>query len=648
MKQWVALLTAKPKVLQGLMFLFKESLMKKMTLGRIIFSWDVLVALLSLYVTLRILLGSEIHTLQMSFVLKNCFIFALISFALFSWTRSEQGVSRYITLEKIPGILGCAVLANLFYHPLMLLMGKVPPLTPILNTFLFMTGLLAPRLFLLFWKREEVVKTEFLPKIPVMIIGYNEQIGAYLRTHQKDTQKDFPYHVMGILLHQPLGEDDLPPPVPILGPVEEFVAIVQKLASQGQEPKRLLIAQEVLNHLPLRQLLLKFQGCGILCLRFNISPASHEVTLCPLRLEDLFGKATLDMASKSAWQEVQAMIDSARILITGVQDQVMAQLAHHVAGFYPKHLMVTDPSEHALADLKLRFDQLYPDVRCDYVLASITEEKTFEKIIHDFRPQIVLQGERISHPGLMAGNPLRAVEKNILSPLRMAKDFQKAEGRLYVLVNAQALSPLSQGMEKVVSQAFQELDQASDKKNPTRFLVINSSDVWNNLDSSTAFWEQYIQQGLRITVPSPDAVSCLLSAEEAARMILQAMVTAIRREKTKGHVFRLSGSESGRLLDLIRSFALLKGLIPEIDVKVQFSGQSMVSSSFESPLQSLIPGVNMSLPSEQEGVAQTKAVLDKLPDLMTKGQEHQIIALLEEIGALESKTGDISPLKLAG
>src|SRR5471030_736120 len=106
---------------------------KKIKTEWVIFASDLLVSLLSLYITLRLLLGKDIQTLQMSFILKHCLVFVLISFGLFSWLRSDQGALRYTTMEKIPRILGCAVLANLFYHPLMVLMGSLPPLTPILN-----------------------------------------------------------------------------------------------------------------------------------------------------------------------------------------------------------------------------------------------------------------------------------------------------------------------------------------------------------------------------------------------------------------------------------------------------------------------------------------------------------------------------------
>jgi len=104
--------------------------------------------------------------------------------------------------------------------------------------------------------------------------------------------------------------------------INDFVSIMQKLSLEGREPKRLLISQEALSYMPLRQILLKFQGRGVISLRFEVSPATHEVTLRPLRIEDLIGKATLDNSQTSTmganWQQVQALVDSARILITGI------------------------------------------------------------------------------------------------------------------------------------------------------------------------------------------------------------------------------------------------------------------------------------------------------------------------------------------
>ncbi|MBX9804853.1 MAG: polysaccharide biosynthesis protein [Alphaproteobacteria bacterium] len=635
----------------------KEGTSEKLKTELVIFVSDLLVALLSLYVTLRILLGSEIQTLQMPFILKHCLVFALICFALFSWVRSYQGSSKYISMENIPGILGCAVLANLFYHPLMLLMGNLPPLTPIVNTVLFMTGLLLPRLIAPFWRREEIKTNtvELSPKIPVVVIGYNEQIGAYLRENDKNREDrtSFPYHLEGILLNHPLSDEDLAPPVPILGMVSDFVSIVQKLSLEGREPKRFLITQDSLNHMPLRHLLLKFQGKGILSLRFEVSPATHEVTLRPLHLEDLIGKARLESDQNtilnSTWQEVQVLFDSTRVLITGVHDPVVHQLANHIVGFYPKQLILVDPSEQALASLKVSFDQLYPDVECEYVLASITDRATMDRLIKTHQPQVIIHGDRVTHPDLVADNLLMAVQKNILSPLHLVQDIQRTEACLFVLINAQTPTRLTRLISSLVSRQIQAIDRASKKKSQMRFLVVNCSDVWNNLDSVTAFWEDQLNQGLNISIPSPDSYSYLLSAEEAARTILKAIVKALLNEKTKGQVLHLSGGEPSRFLDLIRSLSLLNGLIPEIDVKVKFSGEVIQKPSFEETdlLQSLTPGVMMGEINSCVH-AQDEDLLIKLTELLEKGQTAKIVALLERMNLDEDDADSAQFFKLTG
>lgn len=622
----------------------------------VIFGSDMLAAFLGLYITLRITLGKDIQALQMSFILKHCFVFSLISFGLFFWLRSDQGALRYTTMEKIPNIIGCAVLANLFYHPLMLLMGKLPPLTPVLNTFLFIIGLLLPRLIAPFWKREEI-KTgtaHLSPKIPVIIVGYNEQIGAYLRNLEAGSQERsaFPYHLEGILLTQPLGADDLAPPFPVLGMVNDFVSIVQKLSLKGCEPKRLLITQESLSYLPLRQLLLKFQGRGILSLCFEISPVTHDVTLRPLQLEDLLGSACLSPSGQpsppSAWKDVQAFIDSTRVLIIGIHDSVIHQLAHHMAGFYPKRLVMVDPSEQALAALKLKFDQLYPDIHCEYVLASITEQDVISQLIKKHHPQIVIQGDRVTHPDLVASNLALAVQKNILSPLSVAQQVQKTEACLFVLVNAQAPTQLTRLITRLVSQQLQSLDQAATSKTSARFLVINSGDVWNNLDSATAFWAEQLAEGLKIILPSPDAYSYLLSAKEAARMILQAIVKALETEKTKGQSLHFSGGEPSRLLDLIQSLSLLNGFIPQVDARITFSGKPMPEAPYETTelFQPFTPGMFL----EETNLTpqnQDDSLLTQLTGFLEKKQTSKLVALLEKVRDHE-ESADATPLKLAG
>jgi len=144
-------------------------------------------------------------------------------------------------------------------------------------------------------------------------------------------------------------------------------------------------------------------------------------------VEDIIGNANLESSQMSAassnWQQVQALIDSARVLITGIHDPVINQLANQIIKFYPKRLIIVDSSEQALTGLRVKFNQLYPDVHCEYVLAAITDQTIMEQLIKTHHPQIVLHGDRITDPELVKQNLLMAIQKNIFSPLHFASEI---------------------------------------------------------------------------------------------------------------------------------------------------------------------------------------------------------------------------------
>lgn len=633
----------------------QQFLIKKLTTENIIFLSDIFVTLLSLYVTLRILLGKNLHFLH----LKHCVVFSLIGFSLFSWIRSIQGKHRYITLEKISGILGCAVLANLLYHPLMLLMGGVPPLTPILNTFLFIVGLLLPRVLAPLWMRR-VIKThtiELVPKIPVLVIGYNQHIGAYLRRNcmKSAENSSFPYDVQGILLNKSLSEDDMDPLFSVLGNIKDFVSIIQKLSLEGREPKRLLIVQESLNNLSLRHILMKFQKQGILILCFEIAPTTHEVNLRPLHIEDLLGKANLDSCvsvqedDSSSWQDIQSLVDSKRVLITGIQDSVLYHLTQYIVRFYPRHLLIVDPSEYVLAQLKVKFDQLYPDVICDYIVTSVTDHEIMDRLLEKYDPQIIIHGDQIMTPELMATNLKQAVQKNILSLVHFAKQVKRQKARLFVLVSPQTSTLLSQLITFMATQQIQKMDQLSSSEWPTRYLVIHRCDIWGGLDSSTPFWSEQLKEGLSINMSSPDAYSYIISAQEASRAILQAITRAFLHEDQKGQSFSLLGGEPLRFLDLLRSLCLLEGFIPEIDAKVHFSGNVLLRPAFgeEEMLHSLVPGVAKNM-KNFEDLEENSSLLIHLSKLVEEADISKILVLLKEATQCSNNVSTIVSSKQEG
>ena len=678
----------------------KNYLSIRLTQNQVLPVCDAVAAFLSLYFTLRLAEGKALTTLQMPLVLKNCLVFTLVAMGLACWMQFNRNASlpQTITREGIFKILAYGTLANLFYYPLMGLTGELPALTPVLNIFLFTGALAVPRFVLSHYSlgnakpditKPDSVKTiagDPVSQIPAVVVGYNSRIAAYLNSYNANGRPAAacPYAISGIILIHPLKvhplkENEPSPSFPVLGMVQDMIPLVQKLSEEGCTPQRLLVAEEALHHLPLQQMLLKFHRQGLLSLVFETIPFLEKVRLRPFCFTDLLGKAALeaetgenggsfpDESPSSGWKEALALFDGATVMVTGIQDPVLSYLACCMAEFFPRQIIAVSPSEHALADLKIKLRLLHPQTdcktECHYILASVTDHETMDRLVKNHHPDVIFHGDRLTHPGLMADNPALAVQKNISSALHLAQSAQKTCARLFVMVNAHASTALSHSIRAVISRGMLALDQAS-PKGSTRFLTINNCDVWDNLESPTAFWEKRLAQGSGIEIPSADGFSWLLSAQESAGAILRAAVKALRNEKTRGQMLTLHGNEPSRFHDLVKSLSLLYGYHFESQVKVNAPSDSLPDSSKDSPegtfgkplpasafyspdMQELLtPGVTLSALPFCE--AQNQGYILKLTDMAEKGQNAKITNFLEKMTFKDAPEEAPLSLKLAG
>lgn len=74
-----------------------------------------------------------------------------------------------------------------------------------------------------------------------------------------------------------------------------------------------------------------------------------------------------------------------------------------------------------------------------------------DRLIKTHHPQIIIHGDRVTHPDLVASDLLMTVQKNILSLLHVAQDIQKTEACLFVLINAQAPTRLTEIINRLIS-----------------------------------------------------------------------------------------------------------------------------------------------------------------------------------------------------
>lgn len=648
---------------------------------------DICLAFSGLYFTIWIVSETDSFSFQIIPVIKHCLVFTLLVAGIEYWHHTDA--NRYFIFPKIFSkinfsvsfslfniqslfdLIKFSVLVNLFYHPLMLIIGGVPSLAIIVNTILLFIGLILNRILFSLIYSPSVNTHSVVTSSPLsaIVVGCDYHIVTWLNDYKKRSVKSsniIPYVISGIVLSRPLKENDPALPFPSLGLIQDFRLVTQKLSTEKNMPERLLISQEALANLSFRQILVKLMSHGTSVLLFEEVLPVKKLRLRPLKFSDLIGKISLDSYTNGylpdfvserhiIWQEIEAVFDKTCVMITGVEDLVAHQLACIIAGLCPKNLLLTSSSEYALQGLRTELNTLYPNIACNYILTSVTDHKIIEKIVNTYQPHFVFHSDRVTCANTIAENLPETVQKNILSTLHLAQLLHKTKAQAFILMNAHASTSLAHSITTLISQEIQRIDQTYPHPD-TRFLVINTCEVWGNLDSTSAFWEEQLSNGLDINLSSADNYSWLLSAQDAAQAILRSIIKVIEKNTIRGQSLQLSGNEPLRFYELLKSFSFMKGYNPDHEIKFNFHDKiseiSLMHEDNTSIQETITPGIILTYKAYSDNNYQNISndnhnILIRLAELVAKHQSVKIAALFGH--KISQKTEpQLTSLDLAG
>ena len=124
--------------------------------------------------------------------------------------------------------------------------------------------------------------------------------------------------------------------VPVLGGIDELEPVVRRLASAGDQPRRLIIAESVDASL-LRQLVGRAETLGVTVARlpdpveFRAAADDGRIELQPVTLQELLGRPqiTFDHAA------VRGLVEGRRVLVTGAGGSIGGELVRQIASHRP-------------------------------------------------------------------------------------------------------------------------------------------------------------------------------------------------------------------------------------------------------------------------------------------------------------------------
>ncbi|MBN1479372.1 polysaccharide biosynthesis protein [candidate division KSB1 bacterium] len=279
-------------------------------------------------------------------------------------------------------------------------------------------------------------------------------------------------------------------------------------------------------------------------------------------IQDLIGRKQIHIN----YDEMGQFFKDKRIVVTGAAGSIGSELCRQIANFHLSKLITLDRSENGLFYLDRELSDAYPDLDYSLALADITDYNETQSFFSRFKPHIVFHAAAYKHVPMMEQHPYQAIKTNILGTknvldIALANNVEK-----FIMISTdKAVNPTSyMGLTKRIAEDFVKM---ANQQGETKCISVRFGNVIGSSGSVLRIFQEQISKGGPVTVTHPDVARYFMSIPEAVILVLQAASMG-----QGGDVFILKMGELVKIYDLAKELILLAGLVPNQDIKIDFTG----------------------------------------------------------------------------
>ena len=377
--------------------------------------------------------------------------------------------------------------------------------------------------------------------------------------------------------------------VPVVGGRDDIFLNVEKyqiekiyLAIPGIDPEQ---RRDILNickntNCELKNLPAKYKDSG------NITSRS----VVPVDIEDLLGRPSI----RTDMKEIFDFIEGKVILVTGGGGSIGSELCRQIARHKPKLLIVFDIYENNAHSIALELKDTNPELNLEVLIGSVRDSNRLNQLFEKFKPDIVYHAAAHKHVPLMEDSPCEAIKNNAIGTYKTAYAAMMNGCKRFVLISTdKAVNPTnimgaSKRMCEMIIQTFDRKikegkaadllplrrhcgDSAEVKSViqniDTKFVAVRFGNVLGSNGSVVPRFKEQIAKGGPVTVTHPDIIRYFMTIPEAASLVLQAGTYA-----EGGEIFVLDMGSPVKIDSLARNLIRLSGLVPDVDIKIEYTG----------------------------------------------------------------------------
>lgn len=523
---------------------------------------DIILLNIAIYIALLIRFEGEIPAQYINAFLDTYILLTIFNITVFYIFGLYTSLWTYASIDELIKVLFAAAVGSVGSYPIGLLLHKPLPRSVYIISFMLVLLLVGgSRFSYRILRRAKRVLVPESDKVRVMVIGAGDAGSMVIREMQG--HDGFSYMPVVVVDDDKRKHRANIHGVPVKGDKTKIIELVEKY-----NVSEIIIAMpsatkqdrsEIIN-------ICKQTKCKLKTLPGMYELINDKVTIKKIRsvsIEDILGREEV----KLNIEEISGYIKDEVILITGGGGSIGSELCRQLARFQPKKLLILDIYENNAYDLQNELKHTYKDeLDFEIIIASVRDKVRLREIFDKYKPSVVFHAAAHKHVPLMESNAVEAIKNNVFGTHNVAKCADEFGAKKFVLISTdKAVNPTN--VMGATKRFAEMIIQSLDKQSKTEFVAVRFGNVLGSNGSVIPLFKKQISQGGPVTVTHPEITRFFMTIPEAAQLVIQAGAMA-----SGGEIFVLDMGECVKIDDLARDIIRLSGYIPDVDIRVEYTG----------------------------------------------------------------------------
>ena len=293
-----------------------------------------------------------------------------------------------------------------------------------------------------------------------------------------------------------------------------------------------------------------------------------------VEIEDLLGRDPVKANMKS----IRSYITGKTVMVTGGGGSIGSELCRQIAKAEPKLLIIFDIYENNAFWIERELRAKYGDkLNMIALIGSVRNTNRVNYIMETYKPEIIFHAAAHKHVPLMEDSPNEAIKNNVFGTYKMAQAAVKWGVSRFVLISTdKAVNPVNVmgASKRICEMVIQMMDRRTQKMfdngeitTRTNFSAVRFGNVIGSNGSVLTIFEKQIAAGGPVTVTDKNIIRYFMTIPEAVALVMESGAYA-----RGGEIFVLDMGEPVKIDDVARKMIKLSGLVPDVDIKIEYTG----------------------------------------------------------------------------